>query len=114
MPKLQTFQVRIKTGVPGRIEPPDFKINGFKVPFDNPEGGVGPGETFEAEGSPQSFAHSLHLCGPTEGNWEILETTLTYHLMGEAPYTIRLGKITLDSESDLNIWHERPPVTFDV
>ncbi|NUN98085.1 MAG: helicase [Candidatus Omnitrophica bacterium] len=114
MPKLQIFRIRIATGEQGRTDIPEFKINGFKIPFDNPRGGVGPGETFEAEGAPQSFAHSLHLCGPTEGTWEIRETTLTYNLMGEPPYTIRLGRVVLDSESDLNIWHERQPVVFDV
>jgi hypothetical protein len=43
-----------------------------------------------------------------------VESTLTYYPYGEEPYTLRLGPVALDHQSDLNIWQERPLPTFDV
>jgi len=114
MPKVDSFQIKIKTGQNGRATPPVFKINGFELPFEDSEGGLGSGETFTGKGSPQSMAHSLHLVGPGEGEWDTEETTITYQCSGEEPYTVRLGSVTLDSDSDMNIWHERPLPVFDV
>jgi hypothetical protein len=93
---------------------PRYSINGFKLDFDELNGGTGPGETLEALGRPESFPHSLHLTGPQNGTWEIEGIEATYECMGLEPYTVRLGAITLDDESDLNIWHERPAKVIDV
>jgi hypothetical protein len=114
MPKLNTFDVVVKTGATGRTTAPKWVINGFPVDFDESKGGTGPGETFEATGNPGSFPHTLLLQGPNEGNWDIESVKVTYFPNGEEPYTVRLGAVTLDHESDLNIWHERPQPVFDV
>jgi hypothetical protein len=114
MPRLETFELAIETGERGMTESPKFSINGFPLDFDRMEGGVGSGETIEALGSPGSFPHSLTLGGPREGAWDIAAIRVTYHPAGEAPYTVRLGAVTLDAESDLDIWHDRPAETLDV
>lgn len=116
MPKLDTFTLEIKTGDRAGPETPTFNINGFPLEFDEVEGGTGRGETLKATGSPQSFPHSLTLAGPDEGSepWDIEWVTATYECMGDEPYTVRMGAVTLDDNSDLNIWHERPAPVFDV
>jgi len=114
MPRLDTFHLKIKTGENGFSETPMFSINGFPLEFDTLSGGTGPGETLEATGTPQSFPHSLHLSGPSDGHWDIAELEATYECANETPYRIRLGAVTLDSESDLNLWHPRPPKVIDV
>lgn len=114
MPKLNTFDIRIKTGAQGRTDAPGFIINGFPCDFENAQGGTGAGEVFEAVGAPGSFAHALLLSGPKEGVWQIEETSVTYHLMGEPDYTIRFGPATLDANSDMNLWQAPPAETFDV
>lgn len=114
MPKLNSFQVQMRTGKRGCIEAPTFKINGFALDFCDCTGSFESGSTFEGTGAPQSVAHSLVLCGPQEGFWDIDETTVTYQLAGEPPYSVRLGPVTLDQESDMNLWRERPLPTLDV
>jgi len=116
MPKLEKFQLDIKTGAkpgPAKLK---FNINGFPLEFDSAEGGAGTGESVTLVGSPQSFPHSLTLAGPEEGSepWEIESVTATYECMGNEPYVVRMGSVTLDDHSDLNIWHERPAPVFDV
>ncbi|MCC6145199.1 MAG: helicase [Candidatus Hydrogenedentes bacterium] len=114
MPKLDAVTLKIKTGTQGPGEMPQYIINGFKLDFEQLEGGTGPGETLVAVGEPQSFPHSLHLTGPKSGSWEIEGIEATYECAGFEPYTVRLGAVTLDDESDLNIWHERPAKLIDV
>lgn len=114
MPRLEQFELKIKTGKRGPNRMPRYEINGFALDFEEVEGGNGPHETLELIGAPQSFPHSLVLTGPTEGAWDIEEVQATYHVMGADPYSIRFGPVTLDEESNLNIWHERPPVLLDV
>ncbi len=114
MPKLNTFDVVVKTGKSGRTTTPKWIINGFTVEFDQTSGGTGPGETFEATGNPGSFPHTLLLSGPEEGTWEIEEATVTYYPNGAQPYTVKLGAVSVDAESDLNIWYEQPQPVFDV
>jgi hypothetical protein len=114
MPRLDTFKIRVKTGAKGIDHPPHFIINGFPLEFEEISGGTGPGETFEATGAPGSFPHSLLLQGPEHGEWEIESLEVTYFNMNEDPYTIRFGAVTLDAESDVNIYHERPAPVLDV
>ncbi|MBI5095948.1 MAG: hypothetical protein HZB26_26375 [Candidatus Hydrogenedentes bacterium] len=114
MPKLESFTVRLRTGQRAPSAPPTYVINGFLVEFDKTSGAAKPGEVYEATGEPGSFPHSLLLCGPKEGAWDIDEVSVTYHCHGEDAYTIRLGAVTLDDASDLNIWYERPAPVFDV
>lgn len=114
MPKLNSFTIRIRTGSQGREDLPKFKINGFPLGFTDVSGGVGPGESCDGNGHPQSVAHSLILCGPEKGTWSIEETEVTYCLAGEEPYTIHFGPVCLDDQSDMNLWQERPLPVFDV
>jgi hypothetical protein len=114
MPRLTAFDVTIKTGSQGPSELPKYSINGFELDFDEVKGGVGPGETLEATGSPDSFPHTLLLKGPATGTWQIEELRVTYHPAGEPPYTIRFGPVELDNQSDLNLWHARPLPTVQV
>jgi len=114
MPRLESFTVRVKTGENAPPELPKYVINGFMVDFDKTEGEAKPGAVLEATGEPGSFPHSLLLCGPKEGLWDIEELTAIYRCQGEDPYTIRYGAVTLDHLSDLNIWSERPAPVFDV
>jgi hypothetical protein len=114
MPRLESFELKIKTGERGPNRTPRYEINGFALDFVEIEGGNGPGETLELAADPQSFPHSLVLVGPESGQWDIAEVEATYNVMGGDPYTVRLGAVTLDEESNLNIWHERPAVLLDV
>ena len=114
MPRLDTFTIQLKTGESPLKGPLKFIINGFPLEFEEVSGGTGSGETLEAKGAPGSFPHALLLHGPEEGDWEIEEFSVTYHPMGEEPYRIRFGGVTVDSSSDLNIWAERPLPVMDV
>ncbi len=116
MPRLDTFTLEIKTGKRPGPEKAGFDINGFPLDFDDVEGGTGSGETLNVMGSPKSCPHSLVLVGPNGGRkpWDIESVTATYHYGGMEPYTVHLGAVTLDDESDLDIWQEPPLPTFDV
>jgi hypothetical protein len=116
MPKLDRFTLEIKTGKRGGPKTPMFNINGFPLEFDEAEGGTGPGESLKAVGAPFSFPHALALIGPADGAepWDIESVRATFECANMDPYTVRLGAVTLDDESNLNIWYEPPPPTFDV
>ena len=114
MPRLESFTLKLTTGERGLQSPPKYSINGFPLEFDEVKGGVGPGETAELTGSPQSFPHALLLIGPEEGSWDITGITATYTCAGSQPYTVRLGGVTLDDDADLNIWYQRPARVLDV
>ena len=114
MPRLQSFDVSIRTGAAGRPDAPKYVINGFELDFDESTGGCGAGETFDATGAPDSFPHSLVLRGPASGTWRIEGMSITYHYVGEVPYTLRFGPLEIDSESDVNLQHARPLPTFSV
>ncbi len=114
MPRLQCFDMTVKTGERSCDRTPGFVINGFELEFDNVEGGTEPGDTLTCKGSPDSFPHSLHLTGPEEGTWDISELSITYYPYGEEPYTLRFAPVSIDSDSDLNIWHQKPAAAWDV
>ena len=116
MPKLETFTLDIRTGKTPGPERPRYNINGFPLDFDIAEGATGPGEVLSVKGSPGSFPHTLTLAGPEPGSapWEIESIKATYACAGDKPYTVHLGAVTLDDDSDLNIWHTKPAPVFDV
>ncbi len=114
MPKLNTFDVVIKTGARGPGHTPRWSINGFVVDFEQTRGGTAAGETFEGSAGPGSFPHTLLIRGPESGAWDIEEARVTYYPNGGPPYTVRLATVTLDDDADLNIWYERPQKAFDV
>ena len=114
MTRLDTFTLEVHTGANRGPERFRYSINGFELDFEECEGGTDAGECLKLSASPQSFPHSLALRGPDEGTWDIESVVAVYHCMGEPPYTIRLGAVELDHESDLNIWHEKPQPVFEV
>ena len=109
---LQSFTLVLKTGERGNPDVPRYAINGFPLDFDETSGGCGPGEVFQATGTPQSFPHSLLLVGPRSGEWDIEEASVTLWTEGDKPYTVRLGAVTLDERSDLNLWYDPPLPTY--
>ena len=114
MPRLESFDLKIATGERGPNQAPVYEINGFKLDFEEMAGGNGPGEVLELTGEPQSFPHSLALVGPAEGTWDIQSIEATYRVMGGEPYSVRLGEVALDEETNLNIWYDRPTRVIDV
>ena len=116
MPKLDTFTLEIKTGAQPGPEVPSFAINGFPLEFESLEGSAQSGATLTATGSPSSFPHSLVLIGPQNGQstWDIESITASYECANMDPYTIRMGAVVLDDNSNLNIWNEPPLPVFDV
>lgn len=114
MPRLETFTLEITNGENGAPARPMYSINGFPIEFESYVGSSEKGETFKLTGSPQSFPHSLTLSGPDEGTWDIESIEAIYYSQNEEPYTVRMGAVSLDEETCLNIWHERPLPVFDV
>lgn len=114
MPRLKTFKLRIHTGQRGLDKPPQYTINGFPLPFDEINGEPRAGSVIEAVGHPESYPHTLTLNGPTNGAWDIEGIEAEYDCDGEEPYRVRLGAVTLDDRSDLNLWYKRTDEVFDV
>lgn len=114
MPRLEQFQLTIRTGDQGRPDYPRYEINGFQIDFDEIEGSAAAGQTLKVTGRPRSFPHALTLVGPEEGRWDIAGIEAVYECGGLEPYTVRMGAVTLDDETSLNIWHEPPLPAFDV
>jgi len=115
------LQLTIKVGERGLGRNPRYEINGFDLEFDAIEGGCGPNETLKLVGKPKRFPRSMTLTGPDEGCWDIKEIIATYHVAtadfnanDSGPYTLRLGAVTLDAETKLNLWYERPPPLLEV
>ena len=116
MPKLDTFSLEINTGNQPGPSTPGFAINGFPLEFESLEGTTEAGGTLTVTGAPGSFPHSLVLVGPQNGQpaWAIESITATYHCAQLDDYTVRMGAVSLDDNSNLNIWHEPPLPVFDV
>ncbi len=114
MPKLNKFKVEIETGEAGTDLPVHFTINNHKIPFENTQGGVGPGETFSGDYEIRSFAHSLTLVGPESGNWVIRKIKVDYELEYTEPYSLVFDEVTLDETTEVNIWQDPPLPAWDV
>ena len=114
MPKLNQFQIKIETGELGLDESVHFAINGFKIPFENGNGGTGPGQNFEASFEVNSHPHSLTLVGPDKGKWNIKKMSLQFDVDGVEPYSLTFGEVTLDETTEANIWQDPPLPAFDV
>ncbi len=116
MPKLNTFTLEIKTGAQSGPSTPGFAINGFPLEFDTLDGSAEAGATLKATGEPSSFPHSLVLVGPENGQpaWDIESITAIYDCAQLDPYVVHMGAVTLDDDSNLNIWHDPPLPVFDV
>ena len=114
MPKVQQIECTITTGKVGTESDVILAFNGHPLPFDNPDGGTGSGESFSGSFAPMSVAHSVSIVGPTEGDWDIQEIAVTYHLDIGEPYSVRFGPIALNTTNQVNIWAEPPRPIFDV
>lgn len=114
MPRLERFDIEIDTGEHPGPGSPQYAINGFPLDLDAGEGSTAAGATFKASGEPRSFPHSLVLRGPDDGTWDIQSVRITYTCGDMAPYSVSLGAVSLDDQSDLNIWHEPPMPIWDV
>lgn len=114
MPRLEQFHLTIHTGEQGRKDYPRYEINGFQVDFDEVDGAAESGQTLTVTGRPRSFPHALALVGPEDGRWDIERIEAVYECGGAEPYSVRMGAVTLDGETNLNIWHEPPLPTLDV
>ena len=91
-----------------------FAINSHTLPFQNVQGGTGPGETFEGQFEVNSFAHSLTLVGPDQGKWDIKKVTVDFNCEYTEPYSVTFGETTLDDTNQLNIWQDPPLPAFEV
>lgn len=114
MPRLEEFTLTIQTAAGAGPERLEYEINGFTVDFDQMEGQLDAESECKVVGRPRSFPHSLALIGPENGEWEIAAIEAAYHCDGAEPYTVRMGPVTLDGETKLNIWHDPPLPVFDV
>ncbi len=114
MPRLNLFKIKVQTGDPGTPGPVLFNINNHVLPFEKAKGGTGSGELFEGEFEVNSFAHSLTLVGPQEGNWNIKKIQVDYDCENVDPYSVTFGEVTLDDSTEVNIWRDPPLPTFDV
>ena len=114
MPKVNTFKVKVQTGLQGMSEPVHFNFNNHNMPFENVTGSTEAGEIFEGSFEVNSFAHSLTLCGPKSGKWGIEKITVEYDCENEKPYSVKFGEVNLDEATEVNIWHDQPVLAFDV
>ncbi|MFQ5716421.1 MAG: helicase [Nitrospinales bacterium] len=114
MSKLNNFKIKIETGSQGMDSPVKFNVNGFSIAFENGQGSVGPGGTFEASYEINSFPHSLTLVGPEKGVWGIKKIAVEYQCEDLEPYSALFGEVTLDEKTEVNIWKEPPLPSFDV
>ena len=114
MPKINSFKVKIETGDTGTPGPVQFSINNHTLPLDNPTGETGTGGVFEGGFEVNSFAHSLTLVGPEEGQWNIKKIQVDFDCENMAPYTVTYGEVTLDDSNQVNLWQDPPLPTFDV
>jgi hypothetical protein len=114
MPKLNNFKVKIETGDQGTPGPVQFCINSHTLPFENPTGETGAGCVFEGGFEVNSFAHSLTLVGPEEGQWHIKKVQVDFNCESVEPYSVTYVDVTLDDSSQLDIWQDPPLPTFDV
>ena len=115
MPRLESFTIKIKTGQNGREDIPKFAFNTIPCEFEDVQGDCNASNEMEGFFAPRSFVHSFTLTGPEAGAWDIDEIEMTYLIAGEfEPYKIKMGPVTLDDQTDLNIWKERPSAVWDV
>jgi len=114
MPRLNTFKVTIETGDQGTPGPVLFNFNNHTLPFENVKGGTAAGQTFEGEFEVNSFAHSLTLVGPEQGEWRLEKITVDYKCESLEPYAVTFDALTLDAANQVNIWQDPPLPSFAV
>ena len=114
MPKLNTFKLTIETGEVGHEEPVKFSVNNHRLPLEDVTGSAKPGDTFEGGFVVNSFAHSMTLMGPEQGQWKIKSIKVDYVCENTEPYSVTFGEVTLDETNEVNIWRDPPLPTYDV
>jgi hypothetical protein len=120
MPRLNKFEIEIKSGKSAHHGPILYRFNGFEFPLE-PKPNVD--ENLDAGTNPifrgiskdlDSMIHTMTLVGPESGEWEIEEFKVTYHLMDGEPFSMNFGKITLNESNMVNIWKGQPLPSFEV
>jgi hypothetical protein len=115
MRRLEQFMLKITTGPRGRKDLPRIRINDeFSYELENTEGSAESGGQLTGSYSPHKMIHSFVLEGPESGYWDIERSEIIMRVREREPYTVRLGPVTLDVGSDLNLMYESPEETFDV
>ena len=115
MKRLEEFILKVNTGPRGRKDLPRVRIDDeFSYELENVEGTADSGDVLVGSYAPHKMIHSFVLEGPQAGYWDIEKTELTMRVREREPYTVRLGPVTLDARSDLNLMYESPEDTFDV
>jgi hypothetical protein len=114
MNRLERFMVTLKTGPRGRDDLPRVCINDKAYELENVEGSASSGSVLKGWFAPHAMIQQFVLEGPNGGFWDVEETQVTYKTRSREPYTVRLGPVTLDSYSDMNLWYDSPEDTFEV
>lgn len=114
MPRLNRFVIKIHTGDKPLVEEPRVVFNGFLVSLEKKEGGTGKEQTFQAEFAPRSFVHNFSLRGPGKGHWHIRRIDMRYECEWQNPYELSFDEVTLDGETELNLWMDAPLPVWDV
>lgn len=115
MKRLEDFMIKIRTGPRGRDTVPRVCINDSDCyELENVEGSTMSGGILQGAYSPHKVIHRFVLEGPDRGCWDLEEAEVTLNVRNREPYSVRLGAVTLDAQSDLNLWYESPEDTFDV
>ena len=114
MPRLISFGVKITTGQQELKEPVRCCINGHTQTMTNTCGGTALGEVFTGDFTVNSFVHSLTIVGPDEGLWDIKTIEVDYECADSDPYKAQFGAVSLDEETEVNIWVDPKPSVFYV
>jgi len=115
MRQLDHFMLQLRTGPRGRQDVPRVCFNDeVCYELENVEGTTASGDVLTGAYGPRKAVHKFVLEGPETGYWDIEEAEVTLSVRHREPYSVRLGPITLNAQSDLNLWYESPEDTFDV
>ena len=108
MPRLESFELRIKTGTRPGPKQPGYAINGFMVEFDERKGGTEPGEVLDGEGGYTVWGR-LMVAGDSLGLGAV-PIGLAHGLILKAP--VRKGDVV--KWSDVDVAAQESSLAFQV
>jgi hypothetical protein len=114
MDRLDNFTLKLRTGPRGRDDLPHVRINDVNYELENVTGDASSGSVLSGSFAPLKTIQQFVLEGPNGGFWDVEETEISFQPHQHQPYTVRLGPVTLDSYSDMNLWYDSPENTFEV